>query len=453
MISDQYRRQMLEKVSSKCRSEGWALLVASQRGVKGWITPGLRANLSHLILGKMRPSDLRQALGSNSWMPDITSYGRGNAGIFAVVEHPTFEGMPVLRGRTFFWGKPATGLVNLVRARAATRQPYQLELALLPLADQWDAITGAVPMEDVMASNERYDVASTRDGSTVPGMAGVRAKLNKTAASLGLAASAPAPAPSDQAAPPPAGDPQDQAAGRDLPEAAHQERLWQLVTQPGGTTMRRAEADPGLPYSHPTIGKQLDRWRSQGLVELKGSGPFEHWEPTEAGRSWRPGRPPLRVVPDPPEPGTQEASAQTAVSGAASPEDKVPGPAPVAAEQPLTHSQAVLAAAIWGLQSGSPDEGIDLARAAESAQAAGVPADAVAEAAKLLRGRLPYVVSQAVRIMTTPGAPLPSWLAPWVPAAKDGEDQHSDEDLDPDLDEDPDEDGELSEGAAGSVNP
>jgi hypothetical protein len=102
-----------------------------------------------------------------------------------------------------------------------------------------------------------------------------------------------------------------------------------------------------------------------------------------------------------------------------------------------------LMAATWGLAYGSPQEGPDLDAVAAHARDRGLPEDIVAQAVALLHSHLPYVIDEAVRTSAEAGAPLPPWLARWVP---DG-DREDKEGLEPcDLDEDDfDEDDEALE--------
>lgn len=165
------------------------MILATQRAVGKWVSTSLKANVSHLVWSKMRASDARQLAGNEGFeLPDMGVYGGGNPGIFGVCEHPTYAGMPYLRGRAFFWGDESAGLLRLIAARAAARRPWQLEPALAHLAGQWAQITGTGPPP---AGEDRYDLATTADGATVPGTAGVRGKLAAAAGLLAAPASRP----------------------------------------------------------------------------------------------------------------------------------------------------------------------------------------------------------------------------------------------------------------------
>jgi len=405
VVEDPARKRAMEEIASKCRSEGWALIILTQRAVQGWIPPSVRAQLSHLIFGKMRPSELRRLAGSDGiTLPDISGYGRGNAGVFGVCDHPTFPGMPHSRGRAFFWGDDSPGLLKLIKDRAAAQQPYTLEPALAPLARQWAAITGGSPMA---ASDSRYDLVTTADGRTAPGVAGVRARNAATEALL-TSAAAPAAAPAE-----PADDGGQGGAegslGVPLPEV-DQDRLWELLIRPEGVTSR--EAAQLLGWSHTTINQQLRVWRDENKAEIRGAGGGDRrWHATARAR--------LRVVPDQP-------PAETAVSDDAAREpDQVYGPG----EMPLCRSDMVTMAAVWGLAYGSPEQGADLDAAAAHAREAGLPEDVVAEAVNLLHGHLPYVISEALRTSSQSGATPPHRIARWAHLA--GDDPAVDDGLEP----------------------
>ena len=403
VAADPQRKRLLEEVASKCRSVGWALILLGQRGVQGWIPPGVRANLSHLIFGKARQSDVRRLAGSDGFtLPDISSYGRGNAGIFGVCEHPTFEGMPCLRGRAFFWGEQSPGLLRLIRARAAAQRPYVLEPSLAPLAELWQSITGG---KLVAASDDRYDVVATADGRTAPGVAGVRARIARIRHSM-----------SDGGQPRAGGDAGtgqddgDLPAPRSLPEA-DQQRLRELLARPQGVTSREAAAL--LPWSHTTINQQLAAWRAQGIAEIRGEGSTRRWYATG-----------LRVVPDP-----GHASPQTAVSCDA----REPGQASGPSELTPDEYDVVMMIATWGLRDG-PEQAIEQARAAGDSQ------ELITRAISLLADDRARVEDVARRAHVAAGAPLPSWLTP--------NDEEEGEGLEPgDLDDDG---GEVVTGEPGS---
>jgi hypothetical protein len=270
VAQDPARKAAVETLASKCRSEGWALVLATQRPVGAWVSTSLKANLTNLVWSKMRAGDMRHAAGNEKFeLPDMGAYGGGNAGIFGVCEHPTYPGMPYLRGRTFFWGDESPGLTRLIAARAAGRRPYVLEPALAPLAGQWAQITGAAPLDAA-----RYDVTTTSDGQTVPGMEGPRAKFAAVRDLLNGTRHA--------------RDEDDRQAGAEDPGDADdaRARVLALRSRPGGFTRLDAEAATGAGKTKTwqIIAALMD----EGLLARQGDGPATryHW-------------PRLHAVPDP----------------------------------------------------------------------------------------------------------------------------------------------------------
>ena len=274
--ADPERKAALEAIESKCRSEGWALILASQRPAGKWVSTSLRANLTHLVWSKMRANDARNAAGNENFeLPDMGTYGGANKGIFGICEHPVFPGMAYQRGRSFFWGDASPGLLKLIKARAAERVPYVLEPALAPLAGQWAAITGAGPL-----SGDRYDVATTRAGQTVPGVAGVRGKLAAVAGMLGGPESpqdGPGPAPTPVPAP-----------GLDDDVRV---TLLTLAGRPAGVS--RGEAVDATPYAKTKIHEvfaELCQVRPARAARRGPRRPLLHRPPAARGPRCRPGR-------------------------------------------------------------------------------------------------------------------------------------------------------------------
>ena len=293
VAADPDRRAAAETLASKCRSEGWALVLATQRPAGKWISTSLKANLTHLVWSKMRANDARHAAGNEAFtLPDMGTYGGNNAGIFGVCEHPVYAGMPYLRGRTFYWGDESPGLTRLIAARAAARTPYVLEPALAPLAGQWAAVTGAAPLDA-----DRYDLATTRAGQAVPGVTGVRDRLARIAGVLsGGGAERPqdgpgGPGPADDTRPGPGGG-----------DAAAVGMLRALLARPGGVSTR--EAAVVLPWQKTKIHELLADLVRAELAEVRGEGRGARFYATGAAvpPAAAPGPyPPLRAVPDPAE--------------------------------------------------------------------------------------------------------------------------------------------------------
>jgi hypothetical protein len=281
---DRDRRAAVESIASKCRSEGIPLILATQRPAGKWVSTSIKANISQLVWSKMRDSDARHAAGSDGFaLPDMGAYGGANPGIFGVCAHPTFPGMPFQRGRAFFWGNTSDGLLRLISSRAAARQPHTPEPVLAGLAGQWEAITGgALPPGD----DGRYDLAVTRDGTTVPGTTAVRGRL---AAVAGILATPPPATGGPAGDGPPAGGTDDKAALATLRA---------LVARPGGVSVR--EAADALPYQKTKAHELLGALVADGYALPPGKGPAARYyaAPPPAATATGDG-PRLRAVPDP----------------------------------------------------------------------------------------------------------------------------------------------------------
>jgi hypothetical protein len=325
--SDPERKQLLRLIASKCRSEGWAMVLAGQRPTAAWVGGAdVRANIKYIVWGAFgRDSETRMAGGSDAIeLPSMGRYGGGNPGVFGVAPQPL--GGSYAKGRAFFWGDDSPGLRQLVAARAAAREPYVLEPALARLADAWAAITGDGPID---LDDGRYDLAQARTGQTVPGTAGIRARLDQ----VRERAAEPVHLPPK----PPGWDEmiaernlQVRATWKPLPEAL-QARLWSLLARPGGITTRTAAAELSAGeegISHTRVHQQLMLWREAGppAAEKRGSGPDQRWHAVPAavpgmapgtpaatpGTPHPPsGTPYLWAVPDPGEAGPAAAEGST----------------------------------------------------------------------------------------------------------------------------------------------
>ena len=84
-----------------------------------------------------------------------------------------------------------------------------------------------------------------------------------------------------------------------LPEA-DQAAILAMLAAPGGVSTRAAAA--ALPWSHTTVHQQLQRWRLEGVAEMRGTGSARRWHLTgrAAGGQHPAVYPPLRAVPDAP---------------------------------------------------------------------------------------------------------------------------------------------------------
>jgi hypothetical protein len=297
-VNDPERQAQLAEIASTCRSEGIALLLGAQRPVNKWIGgAGVRANLSYIVWGKMRASDTRHAGGGESiTLPDIGSYGGNNPGVFGVCEHPTYDGMPFSRGRSFHWGEDSPGLVRLVAARAANRAPYTLEPGLASLADDWAAITGTTPVPAPHAGAQaapaaaaragRYDLITTKAGQTARGTASIAARI-AAAVDIGTAPVATPDLTAGDAARLAAVLDQQRrqfaaeytSESADLP-GPQQTVLRAMLATPEGVSIRQAAAR--LAVGRDRVHRQLSRWQLQGTAEVRGKGGRDrHWHAAE----------------------------------------------------------------------------------------------------------------------------------------------------------------------------
>lgn len=288
VAEDAERRAVVENIVSKCRSEGIPVILATQRPAGKWVSTSIKANISRIVWAKMRASDARHMAGNDGFtLPDIGAYGGDNKGIFGVARHPVHPDTPFQRGRAFFWGDDSRGLLRLVRGRAAERQPYVLEPALAPLADQWAAITGG----GVPDGGGRYDVTTTKTGTTVPGVSQARARLAAVASKL-----------DGEALPP--GD-EDGEDDEDAPAGLSGDARKALaVYRSASGRLSASQLGERCGWGKTKAYEVISELRDAGLVQQRGTG-------RAAGFEERPGtpqeRPPLRLVT--PEPGdAQDAS-------------------------------------------------------------------------------------------------------------------------------------------------
>ena len=273
---DPVRRAAVETLLSKCRSEGMGpVILAAQRPVGKWVSPSIGANISRIVWSKLRANDARHLAGNEGFeLPDMGAYGGGNDGIFGVCGHPTYPGMPYLRGRAFFWGDDSAGMLRLISARAAGTSPTSWS-PRSPAGRPWAETTGAAPLTG--SDDDRYDVATTRAGQTVPGVAGVRGKLAAVAGMLGGSESPqerPGRAPTPVPAPGPDSDVRGHAADAARPE-------------PGGVS--RGEAVGRHPVRQNQDRRAVRRAvPGAGQLELRGEGRAARYYTAR----------PLRAVPD-----------------------------------------------------------------------------------------------------------------------------------------------------------
>lgn len=193
-------KTLLQRIVSKCRSEGVPVVLLGQRMTAQWTGGGdVQSQFDIAIWGKFaRDSRERgHVAGADANLPSMSEYGEGHPGVFGVTDLPPTGDFA--KGRTFYWGESSTGIRRLIAARAAARPPVRLERALRRLQPLWDAITsagpddvrgyddiGAAPADEArpaassaaaMPLDPRFDVRLGSGGQAVPGTAATRAKI------------------------------------------------------------------------------------------------------------------------------------------------------------------------------------------------------------------------------------------------------------------------------------
>ena len=141
VAADPVCQRLLDTIASKCRSEGFALIISGQRATAQWMGgANLRANLDIAVLGRFaRAGEARKATGEEVDLPDMGAYGEGRPGVFLITELGGGGGYE--RGRVFNLSDPAA-IDAIVARRAADRRPHVPEPAFDGLADLWAKITG-----------------------------------------------------------------------------------------------------------------------------------------------------------------------------------------------------------------------------------------------------------------------------------------------------------------------
>ena len=305
VAADPECKALLAKIASKCRSEAVALVIAGQRATVQWMGGGdLRANVDIAVLGRFaRAAEARKATGEEFDMPDMGAYGEGHPGVFLVTELGGGGGYD--RGRVFKLSEPDQ-LDRIVADRLARQRPYIPEPGFARMAKLWAQITGAIPDDDTGST----DAGLGDPGGPDLGL-DLAADADETAAVTAKIAAARELAAQDIDVPDV--DPevwqrvvaerrrQFDAAYTDvnLPEA-DQAAILAMLAAPGGVSTRAAAA--GLSWSHTTVHQQLQRWRLEGVAEMRGTGSARRWHLTgrAAGGQHAAVYPPLHAVPDPP---------------------------------------------------------------------------------------------------------------------------------------------------------
>lgn len=316
-------KALLKRISSKCRSEGVALVFAGQRATAQWIGGAdMRANVDTAIWGKFgRAGEARHVAGSGINLPDMGEYGEGASGVFGVTE--LGGSGDYAKGRTFCL-REIDDLERIVATRLPDRPAHVLEPALSGLAEAWAKIAGPGALTDQdqeqdeaplpAATRERddedQDDEDEDDESTATGAGGY--STGGLTAKVAAARRA-----SDEAAdiPPIPPGMEGHAASvlaerqrqfreqytdvAPLPEA-DQAALRTMLARPGGISTRAAAAALPGNWSHTYVHRQLMRWRCDGTAEVRGKGSGRRWHAAAEGTgpvTW----PPLRALPDPPE--------------------------------------------------------------------------------------------------------------------------------------------------------
>jgi hypothetical protein len=200
------------------------------------------------------------------------AYGEGASGVFGITE--LGAGGDYDKGRTFYLHEIGD-LERIVRTRQMGRRPFELEPALMKLADAWAAITDSSASPDGTAPEADDDTPAAVDYDAT----GLQAKVAQ-ARDAGTG---------DVEIPPiPEGMEEHAAASQaerrrqfleaytdiDLPEA-DQATLRQALESADGISTRAAAAL--VPWSHTRVHQQMVRWREEGTVELRGKGAARRW--------------------------------------------------------------------------------------------------------------------------------------------------------------------------------
>ena len=129
VAADPVCQRLLDTIASKCRSEGFALIIAGQRATAQWMGgANLRANLDIAVLGRFaRAGEARKATGEEVDLPDMGEYGEGRPGVFLITELGGGGGYD--RGRVFKLDDPAA-IDAIVARRAADLPPARARARL-----------------------------------------------------------------------------------------------------------------------------------------------------------------------------------------------------------------------------------------------------------------------------------------------------------------------------------
>ena len=286
-LHDPVIKEIINKINSKKRSEGVALIEAGQRGTSSYGgTTDIRANFTSyaVAMTRTRNEQMYAAGDQGLVLPDMSSYGEGHPGVWAI----GCIGADYQTGRTFY----LKHLRDLAELAAARKPAATLPVALRDhLGDAYIRLkTGQVPAHSVdpdqlpewMTAVEAQLTSEMEPDlmEQMERMDRVRAQNQQTGREL------------------------DQLAGEDMPEikpehadmvrAAKAERRRQAamsVEIPDAhrtrllTILRGGQAATGdlaaaLQVSRPTVWRYLDRLRAEGVVECRGKGRSSRWQTT-----------------------------------------------------------------------------------------------------------------------------------------------------------------------------
>jgi hypothetical protein len=143
VAADDVCKARMLAIAQLCRKAGVTLFIAGQRATAKWLGGAdLRALIDMVLVGRFaRPDEIDKAVGVHLDLPDFTSYGKGKAGVFMLVNLTDGE---YDRGRTFKLSEPrdCARIAAGRRARAGWTPPDMPE-------DQqwlWAKITGPEPV-------------------------------------------------------------------------------------------------------------------------------------------------------------------------------------------------------------------------------------------------------------------------------------------------------------------
>lgn len=298
-------RNELSYLSSKHRSEGVAIVRAGQRGTANWFGGSdSRSQVDTWVAGLLgRLSELNNAVGAEvaATLPDMTQYGEGRPGVWAIVVQDAAPAM----GRSFKLTEPAD-LERLAASRAMGRPALEAGLAA-HLGEHYAALKGHGPVAHEPAREDQAAAAgASADGGGPHGPVAVLAEtslenldwpMDETAlprdlrermaeldATIGRARQAGADGDAIEAALPVVGPEKIAAASRERWDIGAQEtgplppelndQLIERLTG-GGSSARKISGESGI--SRHTVNIGLNRLRFEGKARVVGKGQAARW--------------------------------------------------------------------------------------------------------------------------------------------------------------------------------